>query len=426
MIAATAYYSIHSKKNQAMDKDNKNLPYIWVQTSIYKEVDKPLISGDTNRILIPWNMETLKRDLKPDEIKSIKRYDGFVCIPSHTDYQQEISTFYNEYHKLEFEPKNGSIDISLKFVKHIFGEQYELGLDYLQLLYLYPSYILPVLCLISRERGTGKTLFLLWLKSIFGKNMTINTNDDFRSQFNSHWSNKVLIGVDEVLLDRKEDSERIKNLSTARVFQSEAKGKDRAEVEFFGKFVLCSNNESNFIYIDNEEIRFWIRRIPSLSDIFSLDEINDILHLLKNEIPAFLYFLKNRKLSTSKCSRMWFSEEQISTESLRKLKFSNRSKSEKEIVNHLMLVMEIENIESISFTPIDLINLLKINGFKLELTEVRRILKDKWKLKPQDNSNNYTKYLMSYDGSVSSLTSKGRYYTITKEFITRNFDDFDE
>lgn len=409
-----------------MDKDNKNLPYVWVQNSIYKIVDKPSIYGGTNRILISWNMETLKRDLKPDEIKAIRRYDAFVCIPSHTDYKQEITTFYNDYYALDFQPIEGSIDISLKFVKHIFGEQYEFGLDYLQLLYLKPSLILPVLCLISRERGTGKTLFLLWLKSIFGKNMTINTNDDFRSQFNSHWANKLLIGVDEVLLDRKDDSERIKNLSTAKVFQSEAKGKDRTEVEFFGKFVLCSNNESNFINIDDEENRFWIRKIPSLTKIFTLDELNNILYLLKNEIPAFLYFLKNRKLTTSKCSRMWFSEEQIITESLRRLKFSNRSKSEKEIVNHLMLVMEIENIDKISFAPLDLLNLLKVNGFKLELTEIRRIIRDKWKLKPQDNSNNYTKYLMSYDGSVSSLTSKGRYYTITKEFITKNFDDFDE
>ena len=56
----------------------------------------------------------------------------------------------------------------------------------------------------------------------------------------SDWMGKLLICVDEVLLNRREDSERIKNLSTARSYKAEAKGRDRREVEFFGKFVLCS------------------------------------------------------------------------------------------------------------------------------------------------------------------------------------------
>jgi hypothetical protein len=44
----------------------------------------------------------------------------------------------------------------------------------------------------------------------------------------------------------------------------EAKGKDREEVEFFGKFILCSNNEDNFIQIDEEETRFWIIKVKSI------------------------------------------------------------------------------------------------------------------------------------------------------------------
>jgi hypothetical protein len=57
--------------------------------------------------------------------------------------------------------------------------------------------------------------------------MTYNKNEDFRSQFNSDWASKLIIAVDEVLLDKVEDSERIKNLSTARTFKTEAKGKDQ-------------------------------------------------------------------------------------------------------------------------------------------------------------------------------------------------------
>ncbi len=49
--------------------------------------------------------------------------------------------------------------------------------------------------------------------------------------------------VDEVLLNKREDSERLKNLSTTYNYKMEAKGRDREEVSFFAKFVLCSNNE---------------------------------------------------------------------------------------------------------------------------------------------------------------------------------------
>jgi hypothetical protein len=64
---------------------------------------------------------------------------------------------------------------------------------------------------VSTERNTGKTNFLNFLKALFGDNMTINRNEDFRSNFNSEWASKLIIGVYETLHDRKEDSERIKS-----------------------------------------------------------------------------------------------------------------------------------------------------------------------------------------------------------------------
>jgi hypothetical protein len=62
----------------------------------------------------------------------------------------------------------------------------------------------------------------------------------------------------------KEITERLKYLSTTDKDKMEAKGKDREEVEFFGKFILCSNNEDNFIQIDEEETRFWIIKVKSI------------------------------------------------------------------------------------------------------------------------------------------------------------------
>ncbi len=60
-----------------------------------------------------------------------------------------------------------------KLVSHIFGEQYELGMDYLQLLYLRPVQKLPILLLVSEERNTGKTTFLNFLKALFQRQRNI-------------------------------------------------------------------------------------------------------------------------------------------------------------------------------------------------------------------------------------------------------------
>jgi len=95
--------------------------------------------------------------------------------------------------------------------------------------------------------------------------------------------------VDEVLLNRREDSERLKNLSTTLSYKVEAKGKDRDEIAFFAKFVLCSNNEYLPVIIDAGETRYWVRRIDRLQS-----DDTDFLQKLKAEISAFLYHLQHR------------------------------------------------------------------------------------------------------------------------------------
>src|SRR5690606_23147789 len=243
--------------------------------------------------------------------------------------------FYNQYEPLQVKPQKGSINNIMYFLEHIFQEQIALALDYLTILYRKPTERLRVLCLVSTERGTGKSTFLALLKEIFGANMTYNNNEAVRSSFNDSWINKLLIAVEEVLLDRREDSEKIKNLSTARAYKMESKGVDRSEVEFFGKFILCSNNEDDFITIDPLETRYWIRKVPPLQDPdpFMLDKIKD-------EVPAFMYFLRHRSIASEKKSRMWFTPEQLSTEALLKIKSRFRNKMETELLNIIMEMMD--------------------------------------------------------------------------------------
>ena len=269
--------------------------FIRVGTTLYKIVEQPKLNGGYIRKRIAWNNETLRQDYGKDYIGSVPKYDGFCTVPKHIGYRPVVGKFLNLYEPIDHVPRQGDFPSIRSLVEHIFGEQYELGMDYLQLLYLHPIQKLPILLLVSEERNTGKSTFLNFLKALFQNNVTFNTNEDFRSQFNSDWAGKLLIVVDEVLLNRREDSERLKNLSTTLSYKMEAKGKDRDEIAFFAKFVLCSNNEYLPVIIDAGETRYWVRKIDRLQS-----DDTDFLQRLKAEIPAFLHFLQHRQLSTEK------------------------------------------------------------------------------------------------------------------------------
>lgn len=395
------------------EKENSAEKYTRVGTTLYKTVRRPLISGDYIEEKIPWSYETLRQDYGKNNLPEIEKYDGFCIIPNHTQYKQVHGTYLNQYEPIGFEPSKGDFPQICMFLRHIFEEQIELGLDYIQLLYTEPTQMLPILLLVSNERGTGKTTFLRFLKMIFGKNATFNTNEDFRSQFNADWANRLLVLVDELLLNKIEDTEKIKNLSTAGDYKIEAKGKDRKEIEFFAKFVLCSNNERNPIIIPKEEIRFWVRKIkPIEKDNTSLREE------MAKEIPHFLYFLLHRKLSTPKESRMWFNPAMLETPALYRIKRYNSNKVEMEMAAYISEVMERLGQNTFLCCYKDMLDMVRETGLKADITQVRNILKDGWGLSSQHNSD-YTFYRIGIDGELFPLKRKGRYLEIEKALIDK-------
>lgn len=387
-------------------------PFVRVGTILYKIVSQPRLNGGYVKKRIVWNNETLRQDYGKDYLANVPKYDGFCTVPDHVNYRQVIDNFLNLYEPIGHQPKEGDFSHIQALLHHIFGEQYELGVDYLQLLYLHPIQKLPILLLVSEERNTGKSTFLNFLKAMFRNNVTFNTNEDFRSQFNSDWAGKLIIVVDEVLLNRREDSERLKNLSTTLSYKVEAKGKDRDEIAFFAKFVLCSNNERLPVIIDPGETRYWVRKIHHLE--------NDDTHFLQKlieEIPAFLYFLQHRSLTTQNVSRMWFSPKQTETAALLKIIRCNKSKYEVEAAELIKEIMECMEIDSFSFCLNDLLILLNLSQVRIDKHWLRKIVTEDWKLTPAPNGLTYTTYLFACNKErrFEPIRRVGRYYTITRK-----------
>ncbi|WP_375562145.1 primase-helicase family protein [Bernardetia sp. OM2101] len=406
------------RKKQSKEKEVNN-EYLRVGTKYYRLTDMPISKHPKEKdkymfesVLKPWEKQTIIDDFGKKFLYDIPKYKGFITFPSHTDYKQSVHGFYNEYKKLKYEPKQGDCPNTLNFIKHIFGEHYELGLDYLAILYLKPMQILPILALVSNERKTGKSTFIFWLNELFGSNATINDQHAFEGNFNSDWTTKLIISVEETLIEKKAVYERIKSLSTARSHKTEAKGKDKTEGKFFGKFILCSNFEETFMPVDAKEIRFWVRKIHTFESKGVKENVN-MLDTLISEIPFFLHFLKDRGIKSKNETRMWFTEKQIHTEALQRVMDANMSKSYKALKNYIGDILDTYDLDFVEYQMKELMEIVKEEGLKsVEKSYLKKILLEDFSL----TASNPKKYKY-YDESNEDISKTGRCYRFTRECL---------
>ncbi len=408
-------------ENENTEQKKEAIKYLRVGTQYYHIAEMPTTKNPITGkyiieiALLKWDKVTITDDHSKKFLYKIPKYKAFINIPSHIDYQQDINGFYNQYHKLKYQPQKGNCPTTLEFIKHIFGEQYELGLDYLAILYLYPTEILPILCLVSDERKTGKSTFIFWLNELFGSNSTINDNSDFESRFNSDWTTKLLIAVEETLIEKRTIYERIKSLSTAKSHKTEAKGKDKTEGKFFGKFILCSNFEDSFVPIDSKEIRFWVRKIPTF-EVTGVEENVNMLATLTSEIPFFLHFLNERNVVSPKKTRMWFTESQIYTDALERLKKANMPKVHKALRNYIDEILELHNLDFVCYNLSQLMDILKEEGLKtVEKAYLKNVLQKDFLLEVEPN--NWYFYYNEATEEGTPLRMKGRCYKFTREIL---------
>lgn len=402
------------------------MPYIRVRTTYYKISKVPDIEGEPSGVeLIRWDKTTIIDDLKREGLPTSKLYeipiyDKFIHVPSHVNYKQTYSNRYNNYHKLSHEISEGSWENIEMFLKHIFDDQFDVILDYIQLLYLKPLQKLPVICLVSKEKDTGKSTFLKFIMSIFEQNTIKIDGDNFSSNFNAEWNGKLIVGIEEVKFEKDHLINKIKDLTTSNVFQVEKKGFDRETKSFFAKFIINSNHENDFIKLEDEDNRFWIRKVPKAKkkDV-NLDK------KMKREIPHFLHFLQHRELKHQNETRFWFSKEVTWTETLRKVRLYSRSKLQFMVASSLISALDAIDGDEIKFTPGDIKNLLTSNVVRFNEPEIRKILKKEWNLKHSGNVRAYKKVIRHPDGTYfqDDNSAKGRYYTVTKKFLSENFDE---
>ncbi len=317
---------------------------------IYPKLDRFPVSGFAAKFshYSKEKIEKLKRD--------IPYFDKFGNLPEHINYESNwtveddedgnLTRFYNTYSRISHKPVKGDCSLSLEFIKHVFGTHtilhkgqtihgWELGLDYIKLLYERPLEFLPILCLISQEQKTGKSSFPEWMKAIFQENCIKVPAADVSGRFTSYFISKLLIYIEEALISKKEDVEKFKDLVVSTRGKHEEKGLSAVELSTFLKVILTSNNERSFAPIGDDDVRFWVRKLTTIPG----GPKYDFKRKLYSEIPAFLYHLQDRPFVTEWEDRGWFHKALIHTEELSIIREASKSGNENLIREAIMNYM---------------------------------------------------------------------------------------
>ncbi|MEN8122862.1 MAG: primase-helicase family protein [Bacteroidota bacterium] len=375
--------------------DPQKLPFARIGSDYFKVKHQTNGSGEVlSDKLIPFLKGEIRQDFGKDSFDYIPKYDEFCIEPNNINYERVVNGNYNNYHKVYHTPAKfnlktemNKIHWSMILMKHIFGDQLEMGLDYMKLLYETPKQILPILVLASEERQTGKTTFANWLEIIYKENFVSIGVSDMKGEFNAHISEKLIIAVEETVSESHGLVNKMKRISTAKKMLVNKKNISQYSVNFYGKILVLTNKPDKFLQIDNEEIRFWVRTIPTITE-----SNHNIEADLEKELPYFLYYLNKRAEVDRSKSRMVFTPEQLGTDALKVVKKESRSALEKDICEYLDGFC-LDNIDfpTLRFTAIDVKNKFFSRDSKINVSRISRTLKE-MKLKQNGKNGRYRKF----------------------------------
>lgn len=367
-------------------------PFIRVGTDYYKVIGKRDRYGTIQTILKTWSKDEIKQDYGKQMIIDMPKFDDFTIVPDNKNYEPIIEGCYNLYNKFSPVPvketvTDKDIPVTLTLMRHVFGDQLNMGLIYMKLLYEHPKQILPILTLESKERETGKTTFLNWLQMMFGENSVMISPDELAASFNSMYANKNIIMIDETVVEKTSTLEKLKSITTAKSITVRTKFVQEYSVPFFGKVILCTNKVKDFMRIDDEEIRFWVRKVSVIKERNT--KIEDQLF---DEIPKFLKYLEQLPEIDFSRSRMVFTKDDIYTQELKAVKDESKSTVSKELE---ILIEDFFNNSQCDYfcaTAKDIKERWFINDRDKSISYIHKVLIDEMKIEHHNKSDRYTPF----------------------------------
>lgn len=398
----------------------KEMPFIRIATDYYKIFYKKNRYGIQTKVVKGWKKDTIRDDFGKDFISKIPTFNDFTIEPNNIDYSPVISGgFYNLYAEFPHTPELSKSAKQFPYIdslmKHIFGNQYELGLKYIKLMYEFPRQALPVLVLTSRERQTGKTTFLNLLNMMFGDNYILISPHDLSNSFNDIYATKNIIGIDETVIEKQNTVEKLKSIATQKTMTVNPKYVAHYTVPFFGKVIIATNRETDFMRIDDEEIRFWVRKVPSIKEVRP-----DIEEQMAKEIPYFLGYLSQLPEIDMTKSRMVFTADEIKTEFLEVVKSESQSSLYKELYFYIQdFFMNNEGVDNFMATPKD----IKIHWFdrttNWSINYISKVIKEEYQM-TEEKQQRYLPFATSLNQLGGERKNGKPFLFLRSNFVTES------
>lgn len=396
-----------------------NQPF-FVGNSWYEIVEKPQRSGDYTQEIQQRSVQAIKIKYGKDfDFDNAPKFDDFTSQNDILNYRQTVGRdgenshkCFNRFPRPPFTMEHdflkthlmGTCDIlaPLQIVHHIFGEQWYMGLQYLALLIQKPNQFLPVLCLVSKENQTGKSTFANLLKYMLGDCVGFYSNSDLRSDFNTFCFSHV--AVFEEISNAKSSVDKIKDMATTTRKTINCKNEPQREYDVNVHIIINSNNETGFINASDDDIRYWVRKVPKLK---RYDPFFD--KHLKAQAKDFFYFLATFPHIGDKKSRMWFDPKKLETSSLEILRKNSKSDCAKSIISWALDAIAEKG--DFYATVSDILN-FEPSLKRYSPTDVRRALKTELGMESvsSDSGNN-----ISYTHYMTGRSTSGKPYRFDRE-----------
>lgn len=314
--------------------DERINQYAWIGTKLY------LIHQDGE--YSEFNTQGFKARFGPRSNPTsdvTRRYVGFGYEPNYLSMSERCSDgSYNTFRSPNVNIKKGNWKHTEILLRHIFGDQYELGLEYYWVKRHRPLQALPALCLVGDE-DAGKTTIGQHQQMVYCNSSKINSSALEQLENNyAHMCQDIIIEESTSKGIGKHSNpqaivDKIKDMvtscgSTLPIKKLYSNVKD---LPYYGKVMMFTNDVTP-IKMSGQATRFWVRKIGMP------EKHENFLKHLKDELGHFLWYLDNEFVPTRQDSkeRLWFHPDEYWTEDKDAAKHHSGSKIYKAIRESLI------------------------------------------------------------------------------------------
>ena len=293
---------------KTFDEDINN--YIWSGPDIFLVYP----SGDRIKYNTQgFNARFGSQHLKAHDIERKYSSDGYY--PDYFSNKPIDANKYNMFRRPDAEIKEGPWPMTKILLEHIFGEQYELGLEYYWVKRHRPTQPLPAIGLVGGE-DSGKSTIGKHQQMVFA-----NMNKGYMHQLEKE-ENAFALNCQDIILEESNAGgtnkntnpmivvNKIKDMVTAvgSTIPSKQLYVNAGEAPYFAKIMLFTNDMTP-LQMDGEATRFWIRKIGKPQKHVGFEK------RLEEEVGAFLYYLDNiyTPTRTESAERLWFHPDEYDT-----------------------------------------------------------------------------------------------------------------